>query len=75
VASVHTSFRMRREAMTERMVAAVEHPYVDCLGHPSGRLLLRRRLDELDPEEIAALERAAEVLERLLAEERPGGGR
>jgi DNA-binding MarR family transcriptional regulator len=36
---------------------------------------LRRRLDELDPEEIAALERAAEVLERLLAEERPGGGR
>lgn len=36
---------------------------------------LSRRLHELDPEDVAALERAAEVLERLLAEDSPAGGR
>ena len=38
VASVHTSFRMTKENMTKRMVAAVEHPLVDCLGHPCTRV-------------------------------------
>ena len=28
--------------MTERVVAAMENPLVDCIGHPTGRLLLRR---------------------------------
>jgi len=52
VASVHTSFRMKREKMTERMVAAVEHPLVDCLGHPSGRMLLRREGYDFDIEAV-----------------------
>ena len=34
VASVHTSFRMSADAMTERMVRAIEHPLVDAIGHP-----------------------------------------
>lgn len=42
VASVHTSFGMREQAMTERMIAAVEHPLVRAIGHPTGRLIERR---------------------------------
>ena len=48
VASVHTSFRISEERMTERMVAAVSNPLVDCLGHPTGRLLLRREGYDVD---------------------------
>ena len=36
IASVHTSFRMGAKEMTERMVAAIEHPLVDAIGHPTG---------------------------------------
>jgi DNA polymerase (family X) len=53
VASVHTSFRMTRANMTARLVAAVEHPLVDCLGHPSGRMLLRREGYDFDIEAVA----------------------
>jgi DNA polymerase (family 10) len=42
IASVHSSFTQAREAMTERLVRAVRNPHVDILGHPTGRLLLRR---------------------------------
>src|SRR6185437_511730 len=42
IASVHSSFRMSAEQMTERMIKAIEHPLVDALGHPSGRKLSRR---------------------------------
>lgn len=58
VASVHTSFRIGKERMTERMVDAVSNPYVDCLGHPSGRMLLRREPYDIDVARIA--EAAAE---------------
>jgi DNA polymerase (family 10) len=42
VASVHTAFAMDEQAMTARMVAAIEHPLVDAIGHPTGRLIERR---------------------------------
>jgi DNA polymerase (family 10) len=42
IASVHTSFGMSEQAMTERMIAAIEHPLVDAIGHPTGRLIERR---------------------------------
>jgi len=54
VASVHTSFRISKREMTERMVAAVSHPLVDCLGHPTGRMLLRREPYDLDVEAVVA---------------------
>lgn len=37
VASPHMKLRMEAAAMTERMLAAVEHPHVDIVGHPTGR--------------------------------------
>ncbi|HUE28902.1 MAG TPA: DNA polymerase/3'-5' exonuclease PolX [Solirubrobacteraceae bacterium] len=48
VASVHTSFRMPAEQMTERIVRAIEHPLVDVIGHPSGRKIEQRRPYEFD---------------------------
>ena len=48
VASVHTSFNMREENMTKRVITALEHPLVDVLGHPTGRLIGRREPYALD---------------------------
>ena len=42
IASVHTSFAMGEQAMTERMIAAIEHPFVRAIAHPTGRLIERR---------------------------------
>lgn len=42
VASVHTNLGMNMEAATDRILAAVKNPYVNILGHPTGRLLLGR---------------------------------
>ncbi len=42
VCSIHSYFNLDRAAMTERMLAAIENPYTQIIGHPTGRLLLRR---------------------------------
>ncbi len=42
IASIHTAFAMSEQALTERMIAAIEHPLVDAIGHPTGRLIERR---------------------------------
>ena len=48
VASVHTSFRIGEEAMTGRIVRAMNNPYVRVIGHPTGRILERRDPYEVD---------------------------
>jgi DNA polymerase (family 10) len=64
VASVHTSFAISEKAMTERVIAAMEHPLVDCIGHLTGRLLLRREPYGIDIERIAeAAARTGTMLE------------
>jgi DNA polymerase (family X) len=64
VASVHSSFRMASDAMTERIVRAIEHPLVDVLGHPSGRKIERRPPYPFDVEAvIEASARAGTMLE------------
>jgi DNA polymerase (family 10) len=52
VASVHSSFKMSREAMTERILRAMRNPYVNILGHPTGRLLGEREAYEVDLEQV-----------------------
>jgi DNA polymerase (family X) len=52
VASVHTSFTISEKAMSDRVIAAMEHPLVDCIGHLTGRLLLRREPYGVDIERI-----------------------
>jgi DNA polymerase (family 10) len=52
IGSVHTSFAISEKAMTERVIAAMEHPLIDCIGHLTGRLLLRREPYGVDIERI-----------------------
>ena len=48
VAAVHTSFGIGEEAMTERMVRAINNPHVRTIAHPTGRILNRREPYEVD---------------------------
>ena len=57
VGSVHTSFGMPTAEMTKRMVAAIEHPWIDAIGHPTGRKITSRQPYALDID--AVIEAAA----------------
>ena len=48
VASVHSGFTQDAREMTDRMLRAIECPWVDTIGHPTGRLLLKREPYGLD---------------------------
>ena len=64
VASVHTSFGMGEQKMTERMIAAIEHPLVDVIAHPTGRLIERRQPYAIDLDAVfAAAARTGTMLE------------
>jgi DNA polymerase (family 10) len=64
VASVHTSFGMSEQAMTERMITAIEHPLVDAIGHPTGRLIARREPYAIDLDAVfSAAARTGTMLE------------
>ncbi len=56
VASVHSGFNQDRQQMTDRLLRAIDNPYVDVIGHPTGRRILRR---EPYPVEIEAVIDAA----------------
>ena len=52
VASIHSSMRQDRTAMTRRLLRAIEHPLVNVIGHPTTRLLTGRQPVDVDMEEI-----------------------
>src|SRR3954467_5308566 len=52
IASVHTSFSMSEKEMTDRMIRAIDHPWVDAIGHPTGRKIETRAAYALDIERI-----------------------
>ncbi|MEX2107945.1 MAG: DNA polymerase/3'-5' exonuclease PolX [Solirubrobacterales bacterium] len=52
VASVHTSFAISEKEMTKRVLAAIENPHVDCIGHLTGRLIGRREPYGIDVEAV-----------------------
>ena len=52
IASVHSAFGQGERDMTDRVLRAVESPVVDVIGHPTGRLLLRREPYRLYIEEL-----------------------
>jgi DNA polymerase (family X) len=54
VASVHTSFRLGEEKQTERLLRAMEHPFVDAIGHPTGRKIGGREPYALDLDRVVA---------------------
>jgi DNA polymerase (family 10) len=52
IASVHTLFNQPLEEMTARVLRALENPHVKILGHPTGRMLLRRDAYQIDMQRI-----------------------
>jgi len=52
VASIHSLFNLPPEEQTRRMLRAIANPYVDIIGHPTGRILLGREGYTLDVEAI-----------------------
>jgi DNA polymerase (family 10) len=57
IASVHSALNQEPVEMTERLLRAIECPWVDVLGHPTGRLILKREPCRMAVERI--IERAA----------------
>jgi DNA polymerase (family X) len=54
IASLHSSFRLPEKEQTDRMLRAMEHPLVDAIGHPTGRLLESREAYALDIDRVIA---------------------
>ena len=52
VASIHSGFRQSKEQITKRIIAAMENEHVDIIGHPTGRLIQKRKACELDLDKI-----------------------
>lgn len=59
IASIHTRFEQGREEMTDRVLKALDNPNVKILGHPTGRLILRREPFAIDIGRV--LRRCAEL--------------
>ncbi|HZQ08300.1 MAG TPA: DNA polymerase/3'-5' exonuclease PolX [Anaerolineae bacterium] len=52
LATTHTALNQSREKITERVLKALRHPYVDIFGHPTGRLIGSREESALDLEQV-----------------------
>ena len=52
IASVHSGFNQTSEEVTARVLRACENPYVQILGHPTGRKVLRRDPYRIDLEQV-----------------------
>jgi DNA polymerase (family 10) len=64
IASVHSAFNQDPAQMTDRLLRALECPWVDILGHPTGRLILKREPYGFDVEQVfAAAARTGVALE------------
>lgn len=59
IASVHSNFNLTEEEMTNRILKALSNPFVDIIGHPTGRLLLGREPYKVNLEAI--IEKAKEL--------------
>ena len=71
IGSVHTAFGTPAAEMTKRMVAAIEHPWIDAIGHPTGRKIESREPYAIDVDAlIEAAARTGTMLEINAAPDR-----
>ncbi len=61
IGSVHSRLRMPQEEMTRRVIAAMQNPHLDILGHPTGRLVGQRPAFDLDLEAVIDAARNTET--------------
>jgi len=52
IAAIHSGFKQEREKITERMITAIQNPYVNVIAHPTGRLISRREGYEVDLDKV-----------------------
>jgi DNA polymerase (family 10) len=52
IAGIHSSFKMPKEKMTERIIKAMKNPYVKIISHPTGRILKKRDEYQIDIDKI-----------------------
>lgn len=52
LAGIHSNFNMNKEEMTQRMIKAMDNPYIDIIVHPTGKILQRRKGYELDLDKV-----------------------
>jgi putative hydrolase len=71
VASVHSKLKMESVAMTERMIAAIESPHTDILGHCTGRILVGRGRPESEFDAGAVFEACARTTTAVEINSRP----
>lgn len=62
IGSVHTRFKMPEAEMTRRVIRAMEHPRLDILGHPTGRLVGQREPLALDMDAVVEAARRTETV-------------
>jgi DNA polymerase (family 10) len=68
VISVHSRFNMTREEMTRRITRAMQHPRVNILAHPTGRLINRREPYPVDMEQLVRVASDCGVMLELNAQ-------
>ena len=61
IASVHSAFNQEEAQMTDRILRAIECPWVDVIGHPTGRLILKREGYRINFDRVVAAAAAAGV--------------
>ncbi|WP_442507480.1 DNA polymerase/3'-5' exonuclease PolX [Novipirellula sp. SH528] len=67
LASVHYGQKQPRDQITERILGAIENPHVDCVAHPTGRLINRRPPYEVDIDAVMTAAKANGTLMELNA--------
>ncbi len=67
VGAVHSKFNLPREKQTERLLRAMENPYLDILAHPTGRILLKRDPYDLDVDAVISMAKETGVVLELNA--------
>ncbi|MFG0262651.1 MAG: DNA polymerase/3'-5' exonuclease PolX [Novipirellula sp. JB048] len=67
LASIHYGQKQPRDQITERILGAIENPHVDCIAHPTGRLINRRPPYEVDLDAVMTAAKANGTLMELNA--------
>ena len=63
IAGVHSSLKMAKAEMTERIIRAMKNPYINIIAHPTGRILKKRDRYQIDFDKIL---RAAKITNTIL---------
>lgn len=62
IAGIHSSFKMEKTKMTERIIKAMKNPYIKIISHPTGRILKRRDEYQVDFNKILRAAREYKVI-------------